>query len=294
MTNSLTQRLVPTACSWTAPVSEEITEAKSSSFPTVPPLLRMWGSSLNSGFSLFAAHSGPQSQLWSQHWQNPGDAKVPENHQHWGDTRVPGWRCLALASHLCSEQRGNPILRDHHSLCGTAESFSCIHTCTPPSQEKPPFINYSWNLCVIRSRLLELHSCDLFYELSTQLQATPAHLLDTTTTRNNKLLEGHSKLITSWELRINTVLWNNLKYFDLQGILQGSFNKEINSMFRIEGTKWKWCQRGRTGFSDAFVMCFSLVECGNSHTARLEANINANGSPFQWWRNEKQVPICTN
>lgn len=141
---------------------------------------------------------------------------------------------------------------------------------------------------------LELHSGDLSCELSTQLHATPAHPLDTTTTRNNKLLEGHSKLITSWELRINTILWNNLKYFDLQGILQGSFKKEINSVFRIEGTKWKWCQRGRTGFSDAFVMCFSLVECGNNHTARLEANSCAKGSPFQWWRNEKQAPICTN
>lgn len=138
----------------------------------------------------------------------------------------------------------------------TPESFSCVHTCTPLSQEKPPFVNETWNFYVIISRLLELHSSGLFYELSTQVRATPAQLLDTTTTRNNKLLEGHSKLITSWELGINTVLWNNLKYFDLQGILQGSFKKEINSMFRIEGTKWKWCQRGRTGFSDAFVNVF--------------------------------------
>lgn len=59
------------------------------------------------------------------------------------------------------------------------------------------------------------------------LHATPAHLLGITTSRNNKLLEGHSKLITSWELSMNTVVWNNLKYFDLQC----SFKKEISLIF---------------------------------------------------------------
>lgn len=89
----------------------------------------------------------------------------------------------------------------------------------PPPQTNPE-TSVLWYLVLWNY----LHGIFSINELCSYKQALHIYL-HITATRKNKLLEGHSKLITSWELRINTVLWNNLKYFDLQGIPQGSFYK---------------------------------------------------------------------